>query len=257
MMHNRKATSCQRGFTLIELLVVIAIATLLLSLLLPVLGQAKESGRSAVCASNLHQNVATVLSYMADHVDRYPPNNYHRDAWDPRPPWPLPDGNRCYPWSRATDKYRSGDNTLLCPSATRPAEWNAFAAATNQPDFFPPQLLDYGYNNYVGVGSNGLVGAASHAQTFKSTAFHNPSYNFLMGDGWFGWWESSYRNFPRMWPRHRGRINFVFLDGHGESMWKEMEILTDDTVDAEFRDEPDRLHPDNIYWVNWGSPVFP
>jgi prepilin-type N-terminal cleavage/methylation domain-containing protein len=55
----------RRGFTLIELLVVIAVIALLIGILLPVLGQAREASRSAVCLSNL-RGIGAMCRLYAD-----------------------------------------------------------------------------------------------------------------------------------------------------------------------------------------------
>jgi prepilin-type N-terminal cleavage/methylation domain-containing protein len=57
----------RRGFTLIEVLVVVAIIALLISILLPTLRAARDSGRAAVCAANLHQASIALATFENEH----------------------------------------------------------------------------------------------------------------------------------------------------------------------------------------------
>jgi prepilin-type N-terminal cleavage/methylation domain-containing protein/prepilin-type processing-associated H-X9-DG protein len=65
----RDHSGSRRGFTLMELLVVVSIIALLMSLLLPSLGGAKEAARSSVCASNQRQLAVAAAAYANDSQD--------------------------------------------------------------------------------------------------------------------------------------------------------------------------------------------
>jgi prepilin-type N-terminal cleavage/methylation domain-containing protein len=60
------------GFTLIELLVVISIIALLMAIMLPALGRARDLARASVCASNQKQIIYALLTYASDNDDRMP-----------------------------------------------------------------------------------------------------------------------------------------------------------------------------------------
>ncbi|NLH44364.1 MAG: prepilin-type N-terminal cleavage/methylation domain-containing protein, partial [Planctomycetes bacterium] len=59
-----------RAFTLIELLVVIAVIAVLMSILMPALQRARESGKRAACLSNLKQLTLAWNMYADESDDR-------------------------------------------------------------------------------------------------------------------------------------------------------------------------------------------
>ena len=64
--------TASRGFTLIELLVVIAIISLLVSILLPTLGKAKELARRSICAANFRNIITANLLYSGEYDGQLP-----------------------------------------------------------------------------------------------------------------------------------------------------------------------------------------
>ncbi|MEK6643326.1 MAG: prepilin-type N-terminal cleavage/methylation domain-containing protein [Planctomycetota bacterium] len=77
------SSSHRSAFTLIELLIVMAIISLLLSILLPALGRARETSRRTVCGSNLRQ-MALALSQYAQENDSWFPAKPHTTIVSPR-----------------------------------------------------------------------------------------------------------------------------------------------------------------------------
>lgn len=70
--HMTFARERQSGFTLIELMVVVGVIGVLIAILLPTLGKAKERAKRSACLSNLRQVHLAFSYYGADHEERVP-----------------------------------------------------------------------------------------------------------------------------------------------------------------------------------------
>lgn len=68
-----RSNTSSRAFTLVELLVVVAIIALLLSILLPSLGRARDLAKSTVCTSTMRQIMLADITYATEQEGWYVP----------------------------------------------------------------------------------------------------------------------------------------------------------------------------------------
>jgi len=112
----------KKGFTLIETLVVISLLAVLISILLPALSRARESGRGVVCLANLRQCASICMIYADQHEGVGPAIG---QPWGSLPNWALLVASAT---GREGDGpgglYHSGESPLICPTtqAAHPQE---------------------------------------------------------------------------------------------------------------------------------------
>lgn len=146
--HRRSRTARTAAFTLVELLVAIAIIALLIGILIPSLGVARESARTTVCTSNLRQMVIGWTLYGGDYQDRAMPLAY----------WSLADigtGPVVYWWGSNGTKSVDQSKGFLTPYLSSNLGQRTAYECPSQPwgSYRPQgaakqQTSTYGYNGY-------------------------------------------------------------------------------------------------------------
>ena len=222
---SRKTSShrrCFRGFTLIELLVVISIIALLISILLPALGNARDTARSIKCLNNLKQMGLSFNIYITENKG-----------------WMLP------------NQPTATDSTYWSPHAPVQAAWNASAWWQHlyYGDYMPeaaiftcPDFNSWDITTWAGYDpsqpdrshavSYGMPGGNADISLLRDTSIISPTKSLVLTDfhrtggsplrlnsnynqpASFGF-PAFFDNFETSLFVHNGNaVNLLFYDGH-------------------------------------------
>jgi prepilin-type N-terminal cleavage/methylation domain-containing protein/prepilin-type processing-associated H-X9-DG protein len=140
-----------RGFTIIELIVVISIVTLLIAILFPALGAARQHAQQSVCMSNLRQLGTGFVTYAVDNVDTYTSGSTEYGVGANHPTEVTQIDRLGWIADQVNGRYGL-PGQLLCPTAVaRLDKW--YEQASDAGDLPPARFTDLmarGYNsNYT------------------------------------------------------------------------------------------------------------
>jgi prepilin-type N-terminal cleavage/methylation domain-containing protein/prepilin-type processing-associated H-X9-DG protein len=165
------------GFTLVELLVVIAIIGMLVSLLLPAINAARESGRRTTCTNNLKQ-MGLALIARHDEMGFFPPGywsteTYVDGATDTSPGWGW--GAYILPYVEEGPTYKSINFSLPVSASQNAAAVQTFVKTYICPSDLPPgaafAVMD-GFTSSVAVAAPSSYSAccgSDPSDTFDET----------------------------------------------------------------------------------------
>ncbi len=209
----------QRGFSLVELLVVMGIIALLIGILMPVLGKARQAARTVQCLSNLRQMTIAAEMYAQSNNGYYPPAQWN-DMPGVKQEWDFARVNGLI----VPGLLWGGKTTLAiqqCPS---------YDGRSNSPG---DPYTGYNYNtSFIGRGYR-------EGSPAKLSQVRKASETIIFGDGQWKLGANKYMRSPRPSPtedpwawrefsaakasgtqgfRHMGSTNVGFCDGHAESL---------------------------------------
>lgn len=213
----------KRGFTLIELLVVIAIISILATILLPAINQAKDLAGRTACISNI-RGLGVVFSQYAVENVTYPMCELRDRYGAPLAPTYL------FRWyaQLLAQEYIETKEAVCCPS------WSYERLKTEVYPFFDPERwawengrVSYGYN--LALTINYDAGTPYYWDTAKPDDIHDPAETVGVVENRAvideGQVSGTIYPFPTTSPyigipatRHMNTCSVLWLDGHASAV---------------------------------------
>ena len=232
------------GFTLVELLVVISIIAMLMSILMPALGRAREAARRVVCLSNLRQLTLAWNMYAMDNDDKLcSPDTFYGVSYGVSNASWVCEGDELGIKKGVLWPYTQSIGVYECQSA------RSYRSVHSRPE----RLRDYSMSRTMGYQlGHWNTDSVKSFKTLSGISRPSEKMVFIGADGGFGGadslaiWEAGWLmwsfwplsqgstfttwEFPRFndapimsWhvitARHSGGCNLSFADGHCE-YWK-------------------------------------
>lgn len=272
-IHDRRRRSRSGAFTLLELLVVIAVIAILISVLIPSLSSARREAMAVSCAAKLRELGNTLTMYANDYEGRLMPAAY----WSFES---IGTGPVVYWWGTNESNVVDHERGFVWPYLQSRLEQSGVYECPEQPwGSYLPQgaagslTSTYGYNGYYLSPANtpGWGFQIGNRPWQRMSSVKDPARVFAFGDAAIDLGAERVHNSALLDPpqlfdgsgwsanlnptssfRHRGRGQFVHVDGHVAGYRAERAWLTSERfgIGAVGLENGPSYVPD---WRAWGN----
>jgi type II secretory pathway pseudopilin PulG len=185
--HQIRRNNEASAFSLVELLVVVALVMLVVSLVIPALGRARDQANLVACRANLRSLALGCLAYASDHYSVLPTDsrvdNPHSDLIS----------------MLGTGKYIEAAEIYYCPSENRPElRYSHQNFEAGNISYFYYSFTERPTNRYL---SNFLRKTIPWPRILKDTM---PADTWVLSDSWFSNSATAHRYYKR-------GVNYVTL----------------------------------------------